>query len=249
MRSLIVTVAGCSSRFNEGYPEPILKCLYSEGDMRQTLLWQILEKASGCGQLVVVGGYKYNDLETFCSRLPEDMRSRLTLVENTHYADLGSGYSLAVGIKALSPEADKVIFAEGDLFYSRESFLRIADAPRSAFSVNHELIFARKAVAGYLDEDGRIKYLYDTSHSLLSIPEPFTAVFNSAQVWKFHDSRLLRRVVDEMSAERLAGTNLEIIQDYFDALEPSDYEMVDFPIWLNCNTRGDYAAMLRMIDI
>lgn len=247
MRSLIVTVAGLSSRFNEGYPEPVLKCLHTDGDERQTLLWQILEKAGSCGRLIVVGGYKFADLQEFCRRLPHNIRERLTLVFNPKYDTAGSGYSLAAGVQALPDDTDEVVFAEGDLYYTSESFAELAECPVSAYGVNHELLFARKAVAAYLDADGRIKYLYDTSHNLLSIPEPFSAVFNSAQVWKFHKTDLLRRIVAEMEPMRLQGTNLEIIQSYFDALAPGEYCMVDFPVWLNCNTRADYDLMVRLI--
>lgn len=247
MRSLIVTVAGLSSRFNEGYPEPVLKCLHTDGDERMTLLWQILEKADSCGRLIVVGGYKFADLQDFCRRLPDNVRERLTLVFNPKYDTAGSGYSLAAGVQALPDDTDEVVFAEGDLYYTAESFAELAESPASAYGVNHELLFARKAVAVYLDANTRLKYLYDTSHNLLGIPEPFSAVFNSAQVWKFHKSDLLRRIVAEMAPARLLGTNLEIIQSYFDALAPGDYRMVDFPVWLNCNTRADYDLMARMI--
>ena len=248
MRSLIVTVAGCSSRFNENCPEPVLKCIHTDGDMRKTLLFQILDKAGSCGQIIVVGGYKYEDLNDFCTLLPSNIRERLTLVCNSHYSDMGSGYSLALGVRAVAPEADEVIFAEGDLYYDRDDFQKLADAPQSVFSVNHELIFSRKAVAGYLTADNRIKYLYDTSHSLLEIPEPFAAVFNSSQIWKFHNAAMLKKVVEKMTPERLAGTNLEIIQDYFDLLSPEQYRIADFGLWLNCNTRADYDIMARMIQ-
>ncbi len=75
MRSLIVTVAGCSSRFNENCPEPVLKCIHTDGDMRKTLLFQILDKAGSCGQIIVVGGYKYEEekQEAGCGR--SDCRS------------------------------------------------------------------------------------------------------------------------------------------------------------------------------
>lgn len=42
-----------------------------------------------------------------------------------------------------------------------------------------------KAVALYVDEIDKVHYIYDTNHSLLSIPSPIKAIYNSGQIWKF----------------------------------------------------------------
>ena len=41
----------------------ILKCLYFEENPKDTLLYHMLEKVDFSDRIVVVGGYKYDDLE------------------------------------------------------------------------------------------------------------------------------------------------------------------------------------------
>lgn len=240
MKSLIVTVAGKATRFNRDTERETLKCLYTCGDDADTLLYQIIAKAEDYGQIVVVGGYLQAELDAFIARLPESMRSRITTIHNPHFADYGSAYSLYLGILALDKNCDCATFAEGDLYYDADSFRRIDCAAGSVFTVNHDLILASKAVVAYTDTEMRIRYLYDTAHKDLEIPGAFTAIYNSAQIWKFADVELLRRVNKSLSDKELRGTNLEIVQRYFDALSPREYEMIDVPVWYNCNTVADY---------
>ena len=102
-------------------------------------------------------------------------------------------------------------------------------------------------MAAYSGIDNRIHYLYDTSHRYLEIKEPFSAVYNSGQIWKFADTALLRKVAGNLTEEQRRGTNLEIVQQYFDALKPEEYAMVECPVWFNCNTVNDYRQVFKIM--
>lgn len=54
MKTVIVAVAGMSSRFNQDMAEPVLKGIYTEGDVRKTLLYSILRKCKGFDRVVLV---------------------------------------------------------------------------------------------------------------------------------------------------------------------------------------------------
>ena len=194
-----------------------------------------------------MGGYLYDRLEVFINEELTEFRDRIKLVFNPKYSTFGSGYSLILGIQDSDPNTDEVVFVEGDLYFDRSDFERIKESTKNVFTVNHDLITARKAVVVYESEDGFLRYLYDTSHSYLRIREPFLAVYNSGQVWKFKDIGKLIRVVNELSPEQTKGTNLEIIQGYFGDLEPDGYEMVEFSVWHNCNTVNDYETVYSKI--
>lgn len=248
MRTLIVTVAGTATRFNRDTEESTLKCLYNIGGARNSLLYQILDKARDFDEYVIVGGYLFEKLRSFIeSGLPE-FSDRIRLVENPEYATLGSGYSLIMGIRNMDPRTTEVVFVEGDLYFNREDFDKVKRSDRSVFTVNHELITSKKAVVVYKSCSGGLQYLYDTSHRYLEIREPFLAVYNSGQVWKFVDRARLISVVDSLDPDQVAGTNLEIIQGYFGGLPEDEYEMVAFSEWHNCNTVADYKRVYLKIS-
>lgn len=50
MKIAIITIAGISSRFNEGIKEDkkVLKCLYTEGGKEETLLYHLVKKMLLC---------------------------------------------------------------------------------------------------------------------------------------------------------------------------------------------------------
>lgn len=247
MRTLIITVAGTATRFNRDTEEPTLKCLYNIGGRKHTLLYQILDKARDFDEYVIVGGYLFDRLETFVNSNLEEFRDRIKLVYNPEFSTFGSGYSLILGIQHSNPKTKEIIFVEGDLFFNREDFERIKRSDKNVFTVNHELITAKKAVVVYENGERFLRYLYDTAHSYLQIREPFLAVYNSGQVWKFMDTEKLFRVVNELTTDQTKGTNLEIIQGYFGDLSPDRYEMVEFSIWHNCNTVKDYETVYSRI--
>lgn len=248
MKTLIVTVAGTATRFNRDTEEPTLKCMYRIGSVQNTLLYQILDKARDFDEFIIVGGYLYEKLEAFVNSELSEFRERIKLVYNPEFSTYGSGYSLILGIQNSNPEADEVIFVEGDLYFDNTDFEKIKQSEKNVFTVNHELITAKKAVVVYENKDGFLRYLYDTSHSYLQIREPFLALYNSGQIWKFRDIEKLFRVVNGLSAEQTKGTNLEIIQCYFGDLDSDRYEMVAFSTWHNCNTVKDYETVYSKIS-
>lgn len=248
MRSLIITVAGTATRFNRDTDEPTLKCLYNIGGVKNSLLYQILDKARDFDEYVIVGGYLFEKLQTFVSAELGEFIKKIRLVYNSEYATYGSGYSLILGIKNLNPKAREVLFVEGDLYFNGSDFEKIKNSEQSVFTVNHELITAQKAVALYVNENRMLRYLYDTSHKYLQIEEPFLAVYNSGQVWKFMDIEKLKYVVERLTQEQIVGTNLEIIQGYFGCMPADEYKMVEFGTWHNCNTVEDYKVVYSKIE-
>lgn len=248
MKTLIITVAGTATRFNKDTQEPTLKCLYEKGGYRNTLLYQILDKARDFDEFVIVGGYLYEKLERFVEDNLHEFKSRIKLVFNPEYSTYGSGYSLIVGIQNSNPNTNEILFVEGDLYFDNADFEKIKNSAKNVFTVNHELITARKAVVVYENDRHFLRYLYDTAHKDLIISEPFLAVYNSGQVWKFTDMQKLTEVLNALAPEQVRGTNLEIIQGYFGNLQHEDYEMVVFKTWHNCNTVKDYETVYAKIN-
>ncbi|MBE6508514.1 MAG: hypothetical protein E7Z77_03770 [Methanobrevibacter sp.] len=247
MKVSIITVAGVSSRFNKDIPEEnkMLKCLYCEGNPQNTLIYQMLKKLDSYDKIIVVGGYKYSDLEEYLeTEIPEDLKEKILLVYNDHFSDLSSGYSLYLGVKeALDNFSDieEILFVEGDLDIDEESFAKVIDADKNVLTYNHEPIYSNKAVVLYQNENDEYHYLFNSDHGNLTIDEEFKAIFNSGQTWKFTDMELLKIANDNFYENIIEDTNLGIIQKYFDLIENSDdIEIIGLNHWVNCNTRKDY---------
>lgn len=247
MKSLIITVAGTATRFNKDTSRSTLKCLYFQENPRYSLLYQILDKARGIDKYIIVGGYLFEELSAFIDSNLWEFKDKIELVYNSHYADYGSGYSLIKGIEAVPQECDEVIFVEGDLFYDEYSFERVLSFHRNVITVNREFIVSQKAVVLYVDMRGYIHYLYDTRHLSLEISEPFQAIYNSAQIWKFLCVEKLFAVVKSLTPVQVRGTNLEIIQGYFGDLPLDTVEFIPVATWYNCNTVSDYNTVYSLI--
>lgn len=247
MKVSIITVAGVSSRFNKDIPEEnkMLKCLYCEGNPQNTLIYQMLKKLESYDKIIVVGGYKYSDLEEYLEmEIPDDLKEKILLVYNDHFSDLSSGYSLYLGVKeALDNFSDieEILFVEGDLDIDDESFAKVIDADKNVLTYNHEPIYSNKAVVLYQNENDEYHYLFNSDHGNLTIDEEFKAIFNSGQTWKFTDMELLKIANDNFYENIIEDTNLGIIQKYFDLIENADdIEIIGLNHWVNCNTRKDY---------
>lgn len=250
MRSLIITVAGLSSRFNRDTKEDVLKCLYSEGGAEFSLLSQQIHKVYDLvDEIIVVGGYKYESLVAFVQHELEDARPKLKCVYNEHFHDYGSGYSLLIGLEAVSGESDEIVFIEGDLFFDKRSVEMVIQSQRDAISVNDEPIKANKAVALYFDAHSYPHYIYDTSHSYLEIHEPFTAIYNSGQMWKFHNPARVREICQSLTPDQRKGTNLVIVQNYFGQISGSQMDIVRIKNWFNCNTVADYREAIKVLCV
>lgn len=249
MKSLIITVAGMSSRFNRDTKEDVLKCLYFEGDPKDSLLSaQILKTYDLVDEIIVVGGYKYEDLLSFLHRNIKDDTHKIKTVYNEHYFDYGSGFSLLKGIEQVSGQADEIIFIEGDLFFDSETIQRLILSDKDAISINLDPILSDKAVVLYFDASYHPHYIYDTNHTCLVIREPFSAIYNSGQMWKFLEPGRVRDICQRLSPEQIRGTNLEIIQGYFGPLCHSDLNIIKAATWYNCNTVTDYREAIKSFN-
>ncbi|MDD5891996.1 MAG: licC domain protein [Bacteroidales bacterium] len=245
MKVAIITVAGMSSRFNEGVPEnkKDLKAVYSEGDAKGTLLYHLLMKCVFADKIIVVGGYKFASLEDYCKRLEENLQEKIELVYNEHFEDLASGYSLYLGLqKAFEYDAEEILFVEGDLDIDAASFESIIDSKKSVLTYTYEPIYANKAVVLYQDDKGKYRYAFNSSHGLLTIDSPFSCILNSGQTWKFTNMGVLKKANETFYNETKDGTNLRIIQNYLD--EGTEVELIPFKRWTNCNTKADFRKIV-----
>ena len=245
MKIAIITIAGISSRFNEGIDEDqkVLKSLYTETDKKDTLLYHLMQKCSYADHIILVGGYKFDDLSAFYQDELKAEFPHVSLVENEHFADLGSGYSLYLGIQeALQLNPDEILFVEGDLDIDGESFRGVVEAKRSVLTYTYEPIYANKAVVLYKDDKDRYRYAFNSAHGLLSIESAFSCILNSGQTWKFTDVRKLQSANGKFYRESKEDTNLRIIQNYLDA--GAEAEILPLKRWTNCNTRDDYRKIV-----
>ncbi len=245
MRALIIAAAGTARRFNKDLTQETAKCLFFRESPTDTLLFQLCAKAASCDAIVIVGGYQYDALirfvQDYMGKESFLENKKIVTVFNPHYEDYGSAYSLIMGVgaaAALSP--DEIVFAEGDLFFDGRDFAAVIQAEQDVLTITAEPIRAAQSVVFYEREDGSFRYIYDTDHKLLTISEPFRAVYNSGQVWKFTSVERLERVIARLSAQQQAGTNLEIINGYFSEKTADETEIVLLNGWINCNTVHDY---------
>lgn len=243
VKAAIVTVAGLSTRFSESVGRDVLKSVYHEDDPSETLLARLLgQVAPFVDKVVVVGGHRFDDLVAYVSNyIDGSISSKVDLVLNKRYADLGSGWSLTLGIDALEPEApESILFVEGDLFLDNDALSSLVRNAGDAITVSPDPVEASKSVALYFDAAGTPHYVYDVSHGLLSIPEPFKSVRSSGQVWRFGDLDRLMGVSSRFVEGGGNGTNLEIVGPYFEESDASTLEIVPFVMWVNCNTVQDW---------
>ena len=246
MQIVIITNAGISSRFNEGAPEEQkkLKAIYTEGDNRNTLLYHQLLKCVYADKIILVSGYKADSLQEYCASLSKKLTDKITIVHNDHYKDLGSGYSLYVGLQeAFRHNPDEILFIEGDLDIDDSSFANVVSNPGSVLTYTYEPIYANKAVVLYRDAEDHYRYAFNSSHGLLSIDSPFSCILNSGQTWKFTDIEALKKANEKFINEAKSDTNLRIIQGYLN--QGIDVELVPIQRWTNCNTRDDYRKIVK----
>ena len=246
---LLITSAGISSRFSSSLGRESSKIIYHEGDPRFSLLGYQLRVAEelDIGPVILVLGYRSDEIGAFATRYFPHLD--LHIVFDERYRDWGSGYSLLLGVrKAKELEVEQATFLEGDLVFERQSLKKIVDSDRSVVTVQHELIRSDRAVVVYTDTGGLIHYVYDTNHASLSIPVPFTKLGNSAQIWKFHDAQLLYSIAETQEIAEHRGTNLVLVERYFQRLDPEKIAWVEVDGWVNCNTVEDYRQALPLMQ-
>ena len=242
MRAFITTVAGMASRFSASVGHPAVKCIYSEGDESKTLLGRLIEQAGDFDIIVVVVGWGGDQIRSWLDAYaPAAISGRIVVVDNPHYSDYGSGWSLYLGVRALEGRGvTDVVYAEGDLYLDRPSFAACCACEDDFVTISHFPIEAKTSVALYFDAAGRARYVYDTSHGLLEVPEPFSSIHNSGQVWGFADVDSLFSALDDVSEEEHHGTNLALINEYFYRVAPERLRCLPFETWVNCNTVNDW---------
>jgi len=248
MKVLIITAAGSAVRFNKGLSKHAVKSIYYRKDPLDTILFQMFKKASGCSRIILVGGCGYRQLTAYFEKYLSAYADKTELVYNPHYEYYGSAYSLYLGINAAKKYApDEVIFAEGDLFFSKTDFQKIVREKKDVFTVNRFPIEADKSVLVYESVSGRTKFLFDTEHRELFIKEPFRSIHNSGQIWKFCSPERLYDVNGKLSEAGKKGTNLEIVDKYFSEISRDKISLVTLNTWINCNTVNDYDRMLKLL--
>lgn len=241
MKILIVTVAGMSSRFSKSLGRECVKCLYHKQAFSESLLYRLLHQPVAFDKYIIVGGYRFAELEETVRREFPAYAEKLLLVKNEQYETYGSGYSLFCGLKeAMKLPFDEIVFAEGDLFVDGPSFSAVCGCGTDVITCNRDAITADRSVAFYFDLRGRVHYIYDTGHSALEIREPFLEIRNSGQIWKFANAERLRTTAASMPEEDWRGTNLVLIERYFGAMEREQYSVIPFEKWINCNTVADF---------
>lgn len=249
MRAAIIAAAGMATRFNADLSKPCLKCIYTENGIENTLLYNLLKRCADYDRVVVVGGYQYSALCNFMESCQKVLSDKIIMVENPDFSRYGTGHTFYLGLSAIRDiPVDEITLIEGDLFVDKESFACLEKSERDTISFCKDMICSSRSVAVYTDLKSRIHYLYQTDHSAFRIPEAFTSIFNSGQIWKFCDIKRLYALLDQMTQEQLRGTNLEIVQAYFGTLEQGQYNIVCMDTWLNCNTVEDYRQMARLLQ-
>lgn len=244
MKVLIITVAGMSSRFSQSIGKETIKCLYYEKTITESLLYTILSQSSLFDRFIIVGGYKYDELDITVRQQFLKFINKIIIVQNSHYADYGSGYSLYIGLKkALEIGATDIVFAEGDLYLDMDTYKTVCTSENSVITINREPILANKAVAFYFDISEKIHYIYDTGHKALMIKEPFLGIYNSGQVWKFGNLSIVKKVFDMMKYEEWKGTNLVFVEKYFQIVPKEEIRLCFFQRWINCNTVEDFRSI------
>lgn len=249
MKCLIITVAGMSTRFSESVGRECIKCLYNEGDIKDSILYRLVENEyTFFDRIIIVGGYKYEELAAGIDNGFKAFSDKLVMIRNEHFSDYGSGYSLLVGLlKAFELGATEILFAEGDLYVNPSDFKKVAESNKDTVTATNEVILSKKSVAFYTDLNEKIHYIYNTSHGALEIREPFTSVRNSGQIWKFMDIKRLEKICDSLTDKEKESTNLVIIEYYFSDIKNGEYDVFYFKDWLNCNTVNDY-KMIRQLE-
>lgn len=244
---MIITVAGVASRFSQSVSKPCLKCIYYKNNIKESLLYHILYQNSFVDKFVIVGGFKFDELKQIIHTQFQEFQDRIILIENEHYKEYGSGYSLYLGLNAIKNFTyDDLVFAEGDLWVDDDSFNHIWKTTKNVVTYNNEIILANKSVAFYFDCQYHIHYIFDTAHSILEIKEPFLGIFNSGQIWKFSNQKQIATAMDCLTLEDWAQTNLKFIQQYFGDLSQDEYSIIELKQWVNCNTIDDFEKIERL---
>ncbi len=249
MKILLITVAGSSTRFSRSIGKEVLKCIYYEKEFKDCLLYRMIYRDLSFDKYIIVGGYKFTELQSAINMQFKELKDKIVLVENDKFVEYGSGYSLYLGLKvAVGYKPSSVVFAEGDLWVDEKSFLQVVNSKLDVVTFNRASIDAQKSVVFYFDKNEKVHYLYDLSHNALEIKEPFLSIYNSGQIWKFNDCNRLCTVFSSLSGSDWQGTNLVFVQKYFGEANKCEYDLLELRYWLNCNTVNDFKKIDEVIE-
>ena len=246
-RSAIITLAGKSSRFSRSVGHVCHKSLYQDTPDDNTLLAMQLQLLTQAGfrEIILVGGFCFDALEEFVKK--SHFEIPIKLVNNKHYEDLGSCYSLCLGIDAVSCDASSVLFMEGDLLFDDKTFLELVSKEDDAITSTHSIVDARTSVAFYVTPKGNLRYEYDGNHKVLQVREPFVKIGDSGQVWQFANVKRLKDCIKHYDVAEWSGINLVPILDYYRDIDANAIRVCQFRVWFNCNTISDYRAMKNYV--
>ena len=163
------------------------------------------------------------------------------MVYNPKYQEFGTGYTLKLGLEqCLQDNSSEITLIEGDLFFDEASLDDVKRSTRSVATYNDKTIYSNKAVIAYVNEAHELKYKFSTNHGSVEITEPFRAIYNSGQIWKFADTDVVKQLVSDCPETMWHGTNLEFIEEYFHQISEEERELLPLKTWENCNTKADY---------
>jgi hypothetical protein len=253
-RALVVPVAGISERFRQSVGSDVLKCLYHEDRIEDSILYFTACYAASNGFDVVrfVGGYRYEQL-TAALRTPALSRKAsgrdFGCVFNPAFETTGAGQSVYLGLRDVleqAPDVEEIVLLEGDVVGDAKTLEALAVERGDVLTSCPEPITARRSVVLYRTTAGELRFAFDERHRSLTIAEPFQEIYNSGQAWKFADLPRLRRTMNALTHTDLDGTGLSIFERYFEG--SSDPSVIAFETWVNCNTLADYHRALPVLQ-
>lgn len=241
-QTLVVLAAGASSRFGHSVGADVAKSVYREAPGQPTLLGRLLDQThEWFDRVIIVAGYRIaeiqQELAARAGRLP-------AIVANARHADLGSSYSLYLGMQAAlaDPQCQRVVCIEADLAVDTATLRDVCQRNSSVITATTQPIHASHSVIYYRGLSGAYRYAFDSGHQALCIPEPFTELGNSGQVWAFADRGALASVLGATDPSSLdMDASVGLVTDYLAHVTP---DVVRWRCWHNCNTVTDLRAAL-----
>ena len=116
MKVLIITVAGMSTRFSRSVGKPVIKCLYHNKSLKDSLLYILLERSREFDYFIIVGGYRYKELCETIRASFKKFSDRILLIENPYYSTYGSGYSLYLGLQKALKQGQMRSFLQKEIY-------------------------------------------------------------------------------------------------------------------------------------
>ncbi len=244
-KKAIITAAGMATRFAASVGREVHKLLYRESAAPCLLERQLtLLAAAGFTSVTVVGGYRFDEMRAFInSGSPNWDADMVHLVHNRHFLDYGCAYSFITGIQTVDGDEEQIVLLEGDLAFDAETFLSISSGG-DVISFSPDPIRADRSVALGIDGRNRVFYAFDGCHRSLTVPDGFTFLANSGQVWGLADADLLLRLAWEYPSDRYRGSGLDLVSEYYNRRDGGQVRLAGFRRWLNCNTVEEYRKIV-----